>query len=66
MLWGPRRARFGHPLAHAASRPSPPRPPQTQYPELLAHHARVAALPGVKEYLSGPDRLDKVNNSDLG
>jgi hypothetical protein len=37
-----------------------------QYPLLVAHHGRVAALPGIKEYLASPARLDKVNNNNLG
>lgn len=37
-----------------------------QYPLLVAHHGRVAGLPGIKEYLASPARLDKVNNNNLG
>lgn len=37
-----------------------------QYPLLVAHHARIAELPGVKEYLASPLRLEKVNNNNLG
>jgi hypothetical protein len=37
-----------------------------QYPLLVAHHSRVAGLPGIKEYLASPARLDKVNNNNLG
>ncbi|KAF6266727.1 glutathione S-transferase [Scenedesmus sp. NREL 46B-D3] len=36
------------------------------YPLLVAHHGRVAGLPGIKEYLASPARLDKVNNNNLG
>jgi hypothetical protein len=37
-----------------------------QYPLLVAHHGRIAGLPGIKEYLASPARLDKVNNNNLG
>lgn len=33
---------------------------------LVAHHARVAALPGVAAYLASPLRLEKVNGNGLG
>eukprot|EP00775_Hariotina_reticulata_P013740 gene13740-13861_t len=36
------------------------------YPLLVAHHKRIAELPGIKEYLASPARLDKVNNNMLG
>lgn len=36
------------------------------YALLAAHHAMVAALPGVKEYLSSPRCLAQVNNNNLG
>ncbi|WIA09015.1 hypothetical protein OEZ85_008429 [Tetradesmus obliquus] len=36
------------------------------YPLLVAHHGRVAGLPGIAEYLASPARLDKVNNNNLG
>jgi hypothetical protein len=32
----------------------------------VAHHARIAALPGVKEYLASPRREEKVNGNGLG
>jgi hypothetical protein len=32
----------------------------------MRHHDRVEALDGVKEYLAGPLRLAKINNSALG
>lgn len=37
-----------------------------QYPLLVAHHGRIAGLPGIAEYLASPARLDKVNNNNLG
>lgn len=40
--------------------------PVLQYPLLVAHHARIAELPGIKEYLASPARLEKVNNNNLG
>lgn len=36
------------------------------YPELVAHHDRVEALNGIKEYLASPDRLEAPNNNGLG
>jgi glutathione S-transferase len=36
------------------------------YPDLAAHHAKLAAVPGVKAYLESPLRLSKVNNNGLG
>ncbi len=33
---------------------------------LVAHHARVAALPGVAAYLASPLRIEKVNGNGLG
>lgn len=36
------------------------------YPLLTGHHGRIAQLPGIKEYLASPLRLDKVNNNNLG
>ncbi|GBF92103.1 hypothetical protein Rsub_04450 [Raphidocelis subcapitata] len=39
---------------------------KAQYPGLVAHHDRVEALPGVKEYLASPDRLAAPNNNGLG
>lgn len=36
------------------------------YPALVAHHDRVAAVPGVAKYLASPLRLAKVNGNDLG
>ena len=46
-----------------------PVPPLTRAPCLRAPAcaaARVAAIPGVKAYLEGPLRLEKVNNNGLG
>jgi hypothetical protein len=37
-----------------------------QYPLLAGHYQRVAELPGIKEYLSSPLRLDKVNGNGMG
>jgi hypothetical protein len=37
-----------------------------QYPLLASHYQRVSRLPGVKEYLASPLRLDKVNGNGLG
>jgi hypothetical protein len=37
-----------------------------QYPLLGGHYQRVAELPGIKEYLASPRRLEKVNNNNLG
>jgi len=37
-----------------------------QYPLLTAHYKRVADLPGIKEYLASPQRLEKVNGNGLG
>ena len=36
------------------------------YPGLVAIHELVAGVPGVKAYLEGPLRLEKVNNNGLG
>ncbi|CAG9466580.1 unnamed protein product [Pedinophyceae sp. YPF-701] len=36
------------------------------YPGLLGHHARIAELPGIKEYLAGPQRLKQINANGLG
>jgi len=36
------------------------------YPELVGLHARISELPGVKEYLAGPQRMQKINGNDLG
>eukprot|EP00198_Chlamydomonas_reinhardtii_P011758 XP_001701095.1 glutathione S-transferase [Chlamydomonas reinhardtii] len=36
------------------------------YPELLAFHDHVAALPGIKEYLASPKRVAAVNGNNLG
>ncbi|KAL4858591.1 Glutathione S-transferase P [Chlorella vulgaris] len=36
------------------------------YPDLAAHQAKLAAVPGVKAYLEGPLRLPKVNYNGLG
>lgn len=40
--------------------------PAVQYPLLVSHHTRVAALPGIKEYLASPARVEKVNGNGLG
>ncbi len=39
---------------------------RSTYPELAAHHDRVAAVPGIKSYLESALRLEKVNNNGLG
>ena len=36
------------------------------YPGLAALRELVAGVPGVKAYLEGPWRLEKVNNNGLG
>lgn len=36
------------------------------YPDLVTHHARVAALPGIKAYVGSSKQFDKVNNNGLG
>lgn len=57
------------PTSHIRPFHLPTHPPCTlalQYPELVALHGRVAALPNVKAYLEGPLRLQKVNNNNLG
>jgi glutathione S-transferase len=36
------------------------------YPNLLAYHARIAAVPEIKAYLAGPQRFPKINNNGLG
>lgn len=36
------------------------------YPDLAAHQAKVAAVPGIAAYLASPLRLPKVNNNGLG
>lgn len=37
-----------------------------QYPLLTGHHQRIAELPGIKEYLASPQRLEKINGNGLG
>jgi hypothetical protein len=37
-----------------------------QYPLLTGHYQRVAELPGIKEYLASPLRMDKVNGNGMG
>lgn len=39
---------------------------RVQYPLLTAHHKRIAELPGVKEYLASPQRLEKANYNGIG
>jgi hypothetical protein len=36
------------------------------YPDLAAHQAKLAAVPGVKAYMEGPLCLPKVNANSLG
>ncbi|EFJ41636.1 hypothetical protein VOLCADRAFT_107623 [Volvox carteri f. nagariensis] len=36
------------------------------YPDLLAFHAHVSGLPGIREYLASPRRLAAVNGNNLG
>ncbi|KAL4422233.1 hypothetical protein ABPG77_009708 [Micractinium sp. CCAP 211/92] len=36
------------------------------YPLLEAHHAKLAAVPGIKAYLGSSRQFDKVNNNGLG
>ena len=58
--------------AHPPAPTDPPAPPPTllqfkaAYPGLVAIHELVAGVPGVKAYLEGPLRLEKVNNNGLG
>ncbi len=37
-----------------------------QYPELIGHHGRIAAVPGIRAYLESPLRLAKTNGNSLG
>ena len=37
-----------------------------QYPDLVAYHGRIAALPGLKEYLASSDRPEQVNGNKMG
>lgn len=37
-----------------------------QYPLLTGHYKRIAELPGVKEYLASPLRLEKINGNGMG
>eukprot|EP00878_Enallax_costatus_P036342 GHUV01040802.1.p1 GENE.GHUV01040802.1~~GHUV01040802.1.p1 ORF type:complete len:138 (+),score=47.84 GHUV01040802.1:177-590(+) len=39
---------------------------ESHHPLLVAHHKRIAELPGIREYLASPARLEKVNNNNLG
>lgn len=39
---------------------------KAEYPELMSHSAKVAELPGVREYLASPRRFEKVNGNGLG
>lgn len=39
---------------------------EATYPLLAGHYKRIADLPGVKEYLASPQRLEKVNGNGLG
>jgi glutathione S-transferase P len=39
---------------------------EKDYPMLVDHHAKVMALPGVKEYVGSPKCLPQVNNNGLG
>ncbi|KAG2484597.1 hypothetical protein HYH03_016638 [Edaphochlamys debaryana] len=36
------------------------------YPELMTFQAKIADLPGIKEYLAGPKRLAAPNANNLG
>lgn len=36
------------------------------YPLLAGHYQRVGAVPGIKAYLEGPLRMEKVNGNGLG
>ena len=40
--------------------------PYAQHPEIKAHHDKLAALPGVKEYLGSSKRPTQVNGNPLG
>jgi hypothetical protein len=37
-----------------------------QHPLLTGFYNRVAQLPGIKEYLASPLRLEKVNGNGMG
>jgi hypothetical protein len=37
-----------------------------QYPDLVAFHAHISELPGIKEYLASDKRSAKVNGNGLG
>ncbi|CAG9466581.1 unnamed protein product [Pedinophyceae sp. YPF-701] len=39
---------------------------RANYPALIAHHERIAQLPGIKEYLAGPLRMAQINANGLG
>lgn len=39
---------------------------QSAYPELVGHHGRVGATPGIKAYCKGPKRVAAVNGNNLG
>jgi glutathione S-transferase len=36
------------------------------FPSLVAHHDKIMALPGVKEYVASPKCLPQINNNGLG
>lgn len=36
------------------------------YPELMAHHRKLAEVKGIKQYLVSERRFAKVNNNNLG
>ena len=52
------------PLPETHSPPGLELPPQ--YPDLVAYHGRIAALPGLKEYLASSDRPEQVNGNKMG
>ena len=58
-----------HPPTHPPTQPLQRIYPEQfdgAYPDLAAHHAKVAAVPGIAAYLASPLRLPKVNNNGLG
>lgn len=39
---------------------------EEHFPDLIAFHAKIAALPGIKSYLTGPQRFEKATGNGLG
>ena len=57
-----RPARLGSPIIAEALRDSL----AAVYPVLVAHHDRIAAVPGIAAYLDSPGRLPTINGVALG